>query len=101
MKKTIGLMFGAMLSLNVMAAEWYDEATGFTWKYSIAGSEAILNGCSPNEGELPPLPQNFEGFPVTKIADYAFHYCPKLTGALRIPESVHILGTVLFLIVKG
>ena len=88
MKKTIGLMFGVMLSLSVMAAEWYDETTGFTWYYSILGDAATLTGCSPKEGQLPPLPSVLGGKTVKIIKSNAFYACSGLTGSLTIPDSV-------------
>ena len=123
MKKIIGLMFGVMLSLYVMADEWYDETTGFTWYYTISGDGATLTGCSPKEGNLPPLPSNLGGKPVTHIgggtvirgsafkgltgsliipngvttiAEFAFNGCSGFTGSLTIPDSVTTIDSNAF-----
>ena len=96
MKKIIGLMFGVVLSLNVMADEWYDEKTGFTWYYTISGHSATLTGCSPKEGKLPPLPSMLGGKSVTTIGQEVFHGCSGFTGSLTIPDSVTTIGNSAF-----
>lgn len=118
MEKILGLIVGIMLSLCVMADEWYDETTGFTWYYTISGDGAKLTGCSPKEGQIPPLPSILGGKPVTHIGggswdgsafkglkgsliipdsvriidNYAFRFCSGFTGSLTIPNSVTTIG---------
>ena len=46
MKKIIGLMVGVMLSLSVMADEWYDQTTGFTWTYSVSAGKSTITDVS-------------------------------------------------------
>ena len=95
MKKWYMLAIG-LLSFNLMADEWYDEATGFTWYYTISGDAATLTGCSPKEGILPPLPSMLGGKKVTMIANRAFYECRGLTGSLTIPDSVITIGSDAF-----
>ena len=96
MKKIIGLLIGMLLSLNVMADEWYDESTGFTWYYKISGDAATLTGCSPKEGKFPSLPSVLGGKTVKVIGGYAFCDCGGLTGLLSIPDSVTTIEELAF-----
>ena len=101
MKKIIRLVLGMLLSLNVIADEWYDESTGFTWYYTISGDSATLTGCSPKEGKLPPLPSILSGKIVKTIKSSAFSGCSGFTGSLTIPDSVTTLGERAFLGCSG
>ena len=87
MKKVIIMLLMAV-AVNAMAAEWYDESTGFTWYYTVSGDAATLTGCSPKEGKLPPLPSMLGGKSVKMIGKSAFGGCSGLRGSLIIPDSV-------------
>ena len=94
--KKIMMMLLMAVTVNAIADEWYDEMTGFTWYYSISGDSAILTGCSPKEGEIPPLPSVLGGKAVTEIGSRAFEGCYKLTGTLKLPDSVITIGQAAF-----
>ena len=95
MKKLIMIMLVAV-GMNLFADEWHDESTGFTWYYTISGDSATLTGCSPKEGQLPPLPSILGGKIVKVIEGYAFRGCSGFTGSLTIPDSVTTIGNSAF-----
>ena len=90
MKKIITMLV-MVVAMNVMADEWYDESTGFTWYYTISGDSATLTGCSPKEGQLPPLPSILGGKIVKVIEVSAFRGCSGLVGSLTIPDGVTMI----------
>ena len=95
MKKLIMIILVAV-GMNLLADEWYDESTGFTWYYTISGDAATLTGCSPKEGKLPPLPSILGGKSVKAIGNYAFNGCSGFTGSLTIPDSVTMIDLYAF-----
>ena len=59
--------------------------------YSIHDSEVTITDCKPSEsGELI-IPATIEGYPVTSIGDWAFHFCARLEKVI-IPDSVTNIG---------
>ena len=95
MKKVITMLFMAV-AINAIADEWYTDATGFSWRYTIYGNSAILKGCLPKAGNLPPLPSQIRGKAVTTIESYAFDGCIGFTGSLTIPDSVTTIKSYAF-----
>ena len=96
MKKIIAMMLLVAVGMNLLADEWYDESTGFTWHYSISRDGATLTYCFPRKGSLPPLPLILGDKPVVAIGSDAFRDCNEFTGHLVIPESVVEIGSRAF-----
>lgn len=70
-----------------------EESTGTyeAFTYSIVNSEAVITDVSLGiDGEIT-IPSEIEGYPVTKIGDYAFHNAERMTGVV-IPDSVVSIG---------
>ncbi len=95
MKKLALVLLVSFTAIAATADTWMDDR-GFTWSYSISGNEATITGISPKEGEMPPIPSELGGVPVTSIGDYAFDCCRGLTGTITIPNCVTNIGCAAF-----
>ena len=121
MKKWYMLAIG-LLSFNLMADEWYDDATGFTWTYSVKSGMATITGVVPDEGVNLIIPTKVNGYDVvsilaknnvlsyfkafkgtltlpdklTNIGSYVFDGCSGFTGSVIIPNSVKYIGNYAF-----
>ena len=97
MKRIAIVMIAALAAHSAFSDEtWTDTDTGFTWSYFISGNEATVTGISPTSGEMPPIPSELGGKPVTAIGGGAFFGCSGLTGALILPDSVVAIGNGAF-----
>ena len=103
MKKLIMMLAVAFAAaMPLMAYEWYDESTGYTWTYRINGETAEIYGTtvvysaysytykpciSPNPTGDVSIPSTLGGKPLTSIGEYAFYNCSELTS-VAIHDSV-------------
>ena len=91
MKKLALVLLVSFTAIAATADTWMDDR-GFTWSYSISRNEATITGISPKEGEMPPIPSELGGRPVTSIGGNAFYGCSGFTGSLTIGDSVTSIG---------
>ena len=99
-----GKMIGALtvllvlcMAIGVAEEEWADERTDATgqWKYALDGNGAILTDFEEEPSDDLTIPRELDGYPVTRIADYAFYKCYGLTSVV-IPDSVTGIGNDAF-----
>lgn len=100
MKRLLAVVAATLAAGAALAATWTDDR-GFTWSYSISGNAATITGISPTQGEMPPIPSELGGKPVTTIGQNAFKNCTGLTGALTFPDCVTSIGSYAFYDCEG
>ena len=89
MKRKLSLLVSVALPWMTLAASMEDVS------YAILKGEVILGICSKEaQGELV-IPDELDGYPVTKIADGAFRQCDGLT-AIRLPKGLQQIGNGVF-----
>jgi len=64
--------------------------------FTVVNGEASLSDCTQNATGALTIPSTCNGFPVTKIGNYAFELCTGLT-LITIPDSVTSIGWGAFL----
>ena len=75
---------------------------GITWTYTVSNNQASLGGGSESSQAVSTsmtgtivIPLTLGGYPVTRIRDYAFFYCSRLTS-ITIPDGVTSIGECAF-----
>ena len=91
-----------LAAFGAWADTWTDPDSGITWTYTVSNGEASLGGGSSSSPAVPKstsgsitIPQTLGGYPVTKIAQYAFYACSGLTN-VTIRAGVTSIGTFAF-----
>lgn len=98
MKTTKKFLIG--LLVLVVGARLFADTVSFTqgrWTIRMNDSFTEITICGINDvqyNESVTIPDNFDGVPVTAIADYAFQY--KSIGNVTIPSSVKKIGNYAF-----
>ncbi len=68
-KRIVMFLAAAMAATGVWAYEWTDPANGYTWLYTLDGTNATITGVSPATGDIViPASVGDDNFPVTCIA---------------------------------
>lgn len=108
MKKLMMLMAAVAAAMPLLADEWTDSSTGYTWYYRTinGGTEAEI--CKTNEygaadmaiSSSSPIkavviPSFLGEKPVTRIGDYAFTGCSSM-NSIEMPDSVTSIGAYAF-----
>ena len=90
--------FAACALVSLSAAANTADYGGYTWTYSVSGGKATITtgtynspAISPNPTGAITSPFTLGGSPVTRIGDFAFKECKRLTS-VTIPDSVTSLG---------
>lgn len=92
MKKIIGLMFGVMLSQNVMADQCV--VNGYTWTYEVIDGKARITNVSPRNGIdliFPDVVGGYEVFSIDGEWDGDSRYT-SFTGSLVLPKGLESIG---------
>jgi len=93
------------ISVMVPFCTWsYETCTvdGITWTYSVADGNATVGTGEPDSPAIPvtttgdiEMPATLNGYPVTRIADYAFQACEAIES-MKIPYGVTGVGIAAF-----
>ena len=93
------------ISAMVPFCTWsYETCTvdGITWTYSVADGNATVGTGEPDSPAIPvtttgdiEMPATLNGYPVTRIADYAFQACEAIES-MKIPYGVTGVGIAAF-----
>lgn len=91
----------ASAALPAFAATWTDPSTGIEWTYNVISGEAEIYGDwlksaipATTTGAVT-VPSTLGGYPVRRIANWAFYCCKNITG-VTIPNSVTRIGISAF-----
>jgi hypothetical protein len=72
-----------------------NEVNGDPLKYEVVGDTVTIKDCKETASGALAIPSIYEGKPVTRIGDWAFYGCTKLTR-VKIPDSVTGIGYAAF-----
>ena len=103
MKKLIMMMASVVAAMPLIADEWYDLSTGYTWSYRILsngdGVEIFKQGYTtavfPSPTGKIVIPSTLGGLPVTSIGDGAMRECMEMTD-VTIPNGVTAISAYAF-----
>ena len=83
------LLIGTIAAIPVNAASVDDLS------YTISNGAVTITDCNTSASGKMTIPDTIEGYPVTKIGNYAFSDCSALTS-VTIPASITSIGTLAF-----
>ena len=93
MKKALALAV-AMVSVSTVADTWTDPDTGVEWRYSVKDDVATVGFGRWSQPAVPTtttgaieIPRELGGYPVEKLAIYAFLNCTGITS-VTIPDTI-------------
>lgn len=98
MKRLLLLFFAISTTFSLLADSWTDYSTGITWQYTQSQGKVTVGIGIENSPAVPKstkgdlvIPDFIAGYPVVKIASYAFYQCESIRS-LTIPASVTSIG---------
>ena len=84
MKRLLLLFFAISTTFSLLADSWTDYSTGITWQYTQSQGKVTV-GIGKNSPAVPKstkgdlvIPDFIAGYPVVKIASYAFYGCESI-----------------------
>lgn len=93
MKKALVLTI-AMVAISTIADTWIDPDTGIEWRYSVKNGVATVGSGVWSHPAVPTtttgaieIPRELGGYPVEKLAMYAFINCTGITS-VTIPDTI-------------
>jgi len=96
LKRFLALLLTVVMVMPLGASNLTAKAeTEGLYTYSVSNDEAVITDVSTSiEGDVT-IPENFNGYPVTGIGDYAFEKCVKIES-ITLPNSITKIGEMAF-----